>query len=167
MPKKFCLVKVMLFPVVTYRCEFWTVKKAEHQRIDAFKLWCQRRLLRVPWTAVRSNQSILKENQSCIFIGRLCWSFNSNRLATWCEELTHWKIPWWWERLKAGGEGDDRGWDGCMASPTQWTWVWASSGTWWWVGKTGMLQPMGLQKVKHDWVTELTDWDEIIYVFYF
>ena len=84
-----------------------------------------------------------------------CWSWNSNTLATWCEELTHWKISWCWERLKAGGEGDDRGWDGWMASPTQWTWVWASSRSWWWTGRPGVLQFMGLQRVGHNWVTEL------------
>ena len=83
-----------------------------------------------------------------------CWRWNSNTLATWCEELIHWKRPWCWERLKAWGEGDDRGWDGWMASPTQWTWVWASSGSCWWTGKHGMLQFMGSQRVRHDWVTE-------------
>ena len=75
-----------------------------------------------------------------------CWSWNSNTLATWCEELTHWKRPWCWERLRAGGEGDDRGWDGWMASPTQWTWVWVNSGSWWWTGKPGMLQSMGVSE---------------------
>ena len=80
------------------------------------------------------------------------WSWNSNTLATWCKEPTHWK------RLKAGGEGDDRGWDGWMASPMRWTWVWVGSGSWWWTGKPGMLQSMGSQRVGHDWVTELTDW---------
>ena len=84
-----------------------------------------------------------------------CWSWNSNTLATWCEELTPWKRPWCWESLKAGGEGDDRGWDGWMASPTQWTWVWASSGCWWWTGRPGVLQSMASQRVRHDWVTEL------------
>ena len=84
-----------------------------------------------------------------------CWSWNSNTLTTWCEELTHWKRPWGWEKLKAGGERDDRGWDGWMASLIRWTWVWASSGSWWWTGKPGVLQPMGLQRVRHDWMTEL------------
>ena len=84
-----------------------------------------------------------------------CWSWNSNTLATWCEELVHWKRPWCWERLRARGEGDNRGWDGWMAPPTRWTWVWASSGSWWWTGKPGMLQSMGWQRVRHDWVTEL------------
>ena len=83
-----------------------------------------------------------------------CWSCNT--LATWCKEVTQWKAsPWCWKRLKAGGEGDNRGWDGWMASPTQWTWVWASSGSWWWTGKNGVLQSMGFQRVGHDWATEL------------
>ena len=84
-----------------------------------------------------------------------CWSWNSNTLATWCEELTRWKRSWCWERLKAWGEGDDRGWDGWMASPTQWTWVWVVSRSWWWTGRPGVLQSMGLQRVGHDWATEL------------
>ena len=105
------LVKAMVFPVVMYGCE-WTIKKAEHWRIEAFELWRWRRLLRVPWAARRSNQSILKEISLGVHWKDCCWSWNSNILATWCEELTHWKRPWCWERLKAGGEGDDRGWDG-------------------------------------------------------
>ena len=88
-----------------------------------------------------------------------CWSWNSITLATCCEELTHLKRPWCWERLKAGGEADDRGCDGLMASPTRWTWVWASSGSWWWTGRPGMLQSMGSQRVRHDWATEL-NWTE-------
>ena len=83
------------------------------------------------------------------------WSWNSNTLATWCKEWTHWERPWCWERWEAGGGGDDRGWDGWMASPIQWTWVWASSGNWWWTGKPGMLQSMGSQRVRHNWGTEL------------
>ena len=87
------------------------------------------------------------------------WSWNSDTLATWCEELTHLKRPWYWERLQGGGEGDDKGWDGWMASPTQWTRVWPSSGSWWWTGRPGVLQPMGSQRVGHDWATELKpDW---------
>ena len=117
----------MVFPLVKCGCDSWTIKKAEHRRIDAFELWCWRRLLRVPWTARRSNQSILKEINPQYSLEDWCWSWNSNTLATWCEEMTHWKRPLCWERLKAGGEGDNRGWDGWMASPTQWTWVWASS----------------------------------------
>ena len=84
-----------------------------------------------------------------------CWSWNSNTLTTWCEELTHLKRPWCWESLRAGGEGDDRGWDGWMASPTQWTWVWVNSGSWWWTGRPGVLQSMGSQRVRQDWATKL------------
>ena len=84
-----------------------------------------------------------------------CWSWNSSTLATWCRELTHLKRPWRWERLRAEGEGDDRGWDGWMASPTQWTWVWVNSGRWWWTGRPGVLRFMGSQRVRHDWATEL------------
>ena len=82
------------------------------------------------------------------------WSWNSKTLATWCEKLTHWERPWCWERLRAG-EGDDRRWDGWMASPTRWTWVWVDSGSWWWTGRPGVLQFMGSQGVEHDWATEL------------
>ena len=92
-----------------------------------------------------------------------CWSWNSNTLATWYEELTYWKRPWCWERLKAGEEGEDRGWDGWMASPNQWTWVWVNSGSWWWTGRPGMLQSLGLQKIGHDWVIEL-NWTNILKV---
>ena len=84
-----------------------------------------------------------------------CWSWDSNTLATWCKEMTHLKRPWSWQRLKVGGEGDDRGWDGWMASLTQWTWVWASSGSWWWTGRPGVMQFMGSQRVGHNWVAEL------------
>ena len=83
-----------------------------------------------------------------------CWSWNSNTSATWCEELTHLKRPWCWERFKAGGDGDDRGWDGWMASPTQWTWVLVNSRSWWWTGRPGVLLSIGSQRVGHDWVTE-------------
>ena len=84
-----------------------------------------------------------------------CWSWNSNTLATWYEELTHFLKPRRWEWLKAGGEGDDGGWAGWMASSTQWTWAWVSSKRWWWTGKPGVLQSMGSQRVRHDWATEL------------
>ena len=132
-----------------------TIKKAVCWRIEAFELWCWRRLLRVPWTARRSNQFILKEISHGCSLEERCWSWNSSTLATWCEELTHWKRPWCWERLKAEGEGDNREWDGWMASLTWWTRVWASSKSWWWTGKPGVLQSMGSQRVRHDWATEL------------
>ena len=126
-----------------------------HWRIDAFELWCCRRLLRVPWTARRSNQSILKEISPGCSLKDWCWSWNSGTLATWCEKLTQLKRPWCWERLGAGGEGDDRGWDGWTASLTQWTWVWVNSGSWWWTGRPGVLWFTGSQGVGDDWVTEL------------
>ena len=128
LPTKVCLVKAMVFPVVMYGYESWTIKKAECQRIDAFELWCWRRLLRIPWTARRSNQSILKEISPGCSLEGLKQSWNSNTLATSCKELTHWKRLWCWEGLGAGRKGDDRGWDGWMASPTRWTWDWVNSG---------------------------------------
>ena len=115
---KVCLVKATVFPVVMYGCENWTVKKAEHQRIDPFDLWCLKRLFRVPWTSRRSNQSILKEISPGCSLEGLMLKQNSSTLATPCE-LTHWKRLWCWEGLGAGGEGDDRGWDGWMASLTR------------------------------------------------
>ena len=116
-PTKVLLVKAMVFPVVIYGCECWVIKKAEHWRTDAFELWCWRRLLRVPWTAWKSNQWILKEISLDYWKDR-CWTWNSNILATWCEELSCLKRPWCWERLKVEGEEDARGWDGWMASLT-------------------------------------------------
>ena len=154
LPTEVRLVKAMIFPVVMYGCESWTVKKAEHQRIDTFELWCWRRLLRVPWTARRYNQSILREiSPGCSLEGLMLK--NSNALATWWEELNHWKRPWCWEGFGAGGEGDDRGWDGWMASPTRWTWVWVNSGSWWWTGRPGVLWFTGSKTVGHHWATEL------------
>ena len=148
------------FPVVMYGCESWTIKKAEHWRIDAFELWCWRRLLKVPWTARRSNQSILKEISPEYSLEGLMLKLNCNTLATWCEEMTHWKRPWCWERLKEGGDGDNRGWDGWMVSSTWWMWVWVSSESWWWTGKPSMLRSMGSQRVRHNWVSEL-NWTSI------
>ena len=84
-----------------------------------------------------------------------CWSWNSSSLATSCEELTHWKRLWCWEGLGARGGGDDRGWDGWMASLTRWTWVWVNSGSWWWTGRPGVLRFMGSQRVRHDWAADL------------
>ena len=149
------LVKAMVFPVVMNGCESWTVKKAERWRIDAFELWCWRRLLRVPWTAGRSNQSILKEiSPECSleglvltlklqYFGHLMW-----RADSFEKTLMLGKIE--------GRKGNDREWDGWMASLTQWTWVWVNSRSWWWTGRPIMLQFMGSQRVGHDWATELT-----------
>ena len=129
LPTKVCLVKTVVFPVVMYGCESWTIKKAELFRINAFELWCWIRLLRVPWTTGRFNQSILKEISPEYSLEGLM--LKANTLATWWEEQTHWKRHWCGERLKARGEGYDRRWDGWLASLTWWTWVWARSESWW------------------------------------
>ena len=161
LPTKVRLVKAMVFPMVMYGRESWTMKKAECWRIDAFELRCWRRLLRFPWTARRSNQSILKRSVLGVHWTDWCWSWNSNTLATSCEELTHWNRSWCWEGLGAGGEGDDRESYDWMASSTQWIWVWVDSGSCWWTGRPGVLQFMGLQRVRHDWATKL-NWISII-----
>ena len=152
----------MVFPVVMYGCESWTVKKAEPRRIDAFELWYWSRLLRVPWTARRSNQSILKEiSPGCSLEGlmlKLKLQYFGHLMQS-VDSLEK-KKPWCWEGLGAGGEGDDRGWDGWMASPTWRTWVWVNSGSWWWTGRPGVLQFTESQRVRHDWVTEL-NWAEL------
>ena len=150
LPKNVHLVKAMVFPVVMYGCEDWTLKKAERWRMDAFELWCWRRLLRVPWTARRSKQSIWRKLVLNIHWRDSCCSWNSNTLATWCKELTRLKIPWYWERLKVREEGYDRGWDGWMASSIQWTSVWVVSGSCWWTGRPGVLQSIEM--------TELLNW---------
>ena len=141
----------MVFPVVMYGCESWTVKKAECRRIDAFELWCWRRLLRVPWTARRSNQSILKEISSgCSLEGLI--------LKLKFQYFGHlmWRADSFEKTLMLGNiEGGRRRGGGWMASPTLWTWVWVNSGSWWWTGRPGMLKFMGSQRVWHDWVTEL------------
>ena len=157
---KVCLVKAMVFPVVMYRCGSWTIKKAECQRIDVFELWCWRRLLRVPWTARRSNQSSLKEISpeysleglmlKLQYFGHLMWRTNSLE-KTLMLGMTEGRR----KRLD-----DDRGWDGWKASLTRWTWVWASSRSCWWTGKPGVLQSMGLQRVRHDRVIELNWTDQ-------
>ena len=149
------LVKAMVFPVVMYGFENWTIKKAEHRRIDAFELWWWRRLLRVPWTARRSNQSILKEISPEYSLEGLMLKLKLQPFGHLMWRTDSLKKTWCWERLKAGGERDDRGWDGWMTSPTGWTWVWVGSGSCWWTGKPGLLQSVGLQRVGHNRVTEL------------
>ena len=128
LPTNVHIVKAMVFPVVVYGCDSCMIKKAERWRTDAFKLWCWRRVLRVPWTERRSNQSTLKAINPEYSLEGLCWSKSSNTSDIWCEEPTHWKRSWCCQRWRAGGEGDDRGWDGRIPSLTQWTWVWANSG---------------------------------------
>ena len=130
LPTKVCLVKAMIFQVVMYRCESWTIKKAECRRIDAFELWCWRRLLRVPWTARRSKQSILKEISPGWSLEGLMLKLKLQYFGHLMRRAVSFKRPWCWERLRAG-EGDNRGWDGWMTSPTQWTWVWENFRSWW------------------------------------
>ena len=155
--KKVHLVKALVFPVVMCGYESWTTKKAVCWRTDAFELWSWRRLLRVPWTTRRSNQSILKEIILEYSLKDWCYSWNSNTLATWCE-LTHWKRPWCWERLKVGGEGDNRGRDGWMASPTWWTWVWVTPGVDDGQGGLECCSPWGH---KESDLTEQLNWTEL------
>ena len=157
LPKKVCLVKAMVFPVVMYGCESWTVKEAEHWRIDAFELWCWRRLLRVPWTARRSNQSILKEISPGCSLEGLMLKLKPQYFGHLMGRVDSLEKTLMQKGLGARREGDGRGWDGWMASPTQWTWVWVNSGSWWWTGRPGVLQFMRSQRVRHDWATELTD----------
>ena len=158
LPTNVCLVKAVVFPVVMYGCEIWPIKKAERQSIDAFELWCWKRPLRVPWTARRSNQSILKEiSPGCSleglilklklqYFGHLIWRTDSFEKTLMLG------------KVEGRGEGDDRGWDGCMASPAQWTWVWVNSGSWWWTCRPGTCPFMGSQRVGHNWATELSNW---------
>ena len=162
LPTKVHLVKAMLFPVVMYGCERWTLKKAEHWRIDAFELWCWRRLLRVPWTARRSNQYILKEISPDYSLEGLMQKLKLQYFGYLIERVDLLKNILMLGGLKVGGEGDDRGWGGWMASLTRWTWAWVSSGSWWWIGKPDMLQFIGLQRVGHDWATELNCLQKLI-----
>ena len=160
LPTKFHLVKAMVSPVVMCECESWTIKKFEHQRIDAFELYYWRRLLRVPWTARRSNQSILKEISLKYSLEGLMLKLKL-QYSIWCKELTHLKRFQCWERSKARGEGYGRGWDGCMASPTWWTWVWASSGNWWCCHQQGSLACCSPWGLKESDSTEQLNWTEL------
>ena len=155
LPTKVHLVKTMVFPVVMYRCESWTIKKVECWRIDAFELWCWRRLLRVLCTARRCNQSLLMEINPEYSLEGLMLKLKLQEFGhlIWRTNLLEKTLSW--ERLKAGGEWNGRGWDSWMASLTQWTWVWVGYGSWWWTGKPGVLPSMGSQRFGHDWETEL------------
>ena len=147
----------MVFPVVMYGYESWTTEKAECQGIDGFELWCWTKLLRVPWTARRSNQSILKEISPDYSLERLMLKLKLQYFDHLMRRIDSLEKTWCWLGLKAGREGDNRGWDGWMASLTQWTWVWVNSGSWWWTGRPGVLRPlMGSQRVGHDWATSLS-----------
>ena len=153
LPTEVCLVRAMVLILVMYGCESWTIKKAECWRIDAFELWCWRRLLRVPWTARRSNQSIEKEISPEYSLEGLILKLKLQYFGHLIRRTDSLEKILMLGKVKAG-EGYDRGQDGWMASPTQWSWVWASSRRWWRTAKPGMLQSMGLQRVRHAWVTE-------------
>ena len=162
LPTKFHLVKAMVFPVITYGCESWTVKKAEHWRIDAFELWCWRRLLRVPWTARRCNQSILTEISPEYSLEGLMLKLKLQYVGHLMRRIDSLE-----KTLMLGGIGGRRRrrrqrmrrLDGHWVWPTQWIWVWVNSGSWWWTGRPGVLWFMGSQRVGHDWATEL-NWTE-------
>ena len=160
LPTKVRLIKAMAFPVVMNGYESWTVKKAEHQRIYAFELWYWRQLLRVPWTARRSNQSILKEINPGISLEGMMIKLKHQYFGHLMRRADSLE-----KSLMLGGIGGRRRrgrqrmrWlDGIM---TQWMWVWVNSGSWWWTGSPGMLRFMGSQRVRHDWTIELnrTEW---------
>ena len=150
LPTKVHLVKAMVFPVVTYGWESGMVKKAECWWIDAFELWCWRRPLRVPWTAKRSNQSILKEISPGCSLEGLMLKLNLQYFGHLMRRVDSLEKILCWEGLGAGGGGHDREWDGWMASPTQRTCVWVDSGSWWWTGRPGVLWFVRSQRVGHD-----------------
>ena len=161
LPTRVHLIKARVFPAVMYECESWTTKKAECQKIDAFEPWCWRRLLRVPWTARSSSQSILKEispeysleglmlKLKLEHFGHLLWRTDSLEKTLMLGKI---------EGRRRRGQQRMRWLD---ASPTQWTWVWVNSGSWWWTGRPGVLQCMGSQRVRHNWATE-PNWTELL-----
>ena len=140
------------------------------QRIGAFELWFWRRL-ESPLDCKEIQPLHSKGNSLEHSLEGLMLKLKLQYFGTWCEELTHLKRPWCWERLKVRGEGDDRGWDGWRVSLTQWTWVWVNSRSWWWTGRPGVLQSMGFQRVRHDWATELINFfilcPELFFFFFF
>ena len=159
LPTKVRLIKAIVFPVVMFGCKSWTVKKAEHHRIDAFELWCWRRLLRVPWTARRSNQSILKEISPGISLEGMMLKLKLQYFGHLMRSVDSLE-----KTLKLGGIGGRRRrgrqrmrW--LMASLTRWTWVWVNSGSWWWTGRPGVLRFIGSQRIGHDWATDMI-WSE-------
>ena len=153
------LVKAMVFPVVMYGCESWTVKKAERRRIDAFELWYWKRLLRVPWTARISNQSILKEISPGCSLEGLMLKLKLQYFGYLMRSVDSLEKTLMLEGIGGRRKRNDRAWEGWMASPTRWKWVWVNCGSCWWTGRPGVLQFMGPQRVGHEWATEL-NWTE-------
>ena len=154
LPTKVHLVKAVVFPVVMYGCESWTIKKAERRRIDSFELWCWRRLVRVPWTARGWNQSILKEISPEYSLEGLMLKMKLQYFGHLMQSTDSFEKTLMLGKIEGRRRWDDRGWDAWLASLTRWTWVWASSRSWWWIGKPGMLQSMGLQRTRHDWTDD-------------
>ena len=154
-PTKVRLVKAMVFPVVMYGCESWTIKKAEQWRIEAFELWCWRRLLRVLWTARRSNQSILMEISSECSLEGLMLKLKLQYFGHLMQRADSFEKTLMLGKIEGRRRRGRQRMDGWMASPTQWTWVWVNSGSWWWRGRPGVLRSTGSQRVGHDWATEL------------
>ena len=157
LPTKVHLVKAVVFPVVMYGCESWTVKKAERWRIDAFELNFGEDSRESLGLQGDPTSPFWRRSALGFLWKEWCWGWNSSTLATSCEELTDWKELWCWEGLGAGGEGDNRGWDGWMASLTRWMWVWVNSGSWWWTGRPGVLWFMGSQSDTTEWL----NWTEL------
>ena len=165
LPTKVHLVKAMVFPAVMYGCESWTIKKAECWRIDTFELWCWRRLLRAPWTARRSNQSILKEISPEYSLEGLMLKLILLYFGHLMQRANSLEKTLMLGKIEGRRKGDDRGWNGLMASLIRWMWVWAGSRSWWWTGKPGVLQSTASQSVGHDWATEL-NWTKLIHYIY-
>ena len=161
LPTKIRLVKAMIFPVFIYGCESWTIKEVERWIMMLLNCGVGEDSRESLGLQGDPNNPYWRKPVLNIHCKDWCRGWNSNTLATWSKELTHWKRPCCWERLKVGGDGDTRGWDGWMSWPTQWTWVWVSSRSWWWGGRPGKLQAMGSQRVRHDWLTEL-NWTEYL-----
>ena len=155
LPTKVHLVKAMVFPVVIHRCKSWTINKVEHWRIDAFELWCWRRLLRVPWTARRSNQSILRETNPEYSLEELMLKLKLQYFGHWIRRTDSSEKTLMLGKIEGRRRRGQR-WDGWMASLTQWTWIWVNSRSWWWTGKPGVLQSMGSRRQ-----TWLSDWTEL------
>ena len=145
----------MVFPVVMYGCESWTMNKAEHQRIDAFELWCWRRLLRIPWTARWSNYSIPKEISPEYSLEGLMLKLKLQYFGHLMRRIDSFEKILMLQKIEGRRRRGRQRWDDWMTSPNQWTWAWVNSWSWWWTGRPGMVQSNGLQRVGHDWVTEL------------
>ena len=150
----------MVFPVVMYGCESWTVIRLSTEELMLLNCGVGEDSWESLGLQGDPTSPFWRRSALGFLWKEWCWGWNSNTLATSCEELTHWERLWCWEGLGAGGEGDDRGWDGWMASLTRWMCVWVNSRSWWWTGRPGVLRFMGSQRVGHNWATDL-NWTEL------